>query len=123
MGAGSSLEAAFSLRGPIAAGTWRLVGDGIILEPVDVTFEIIWRHGGADDVLATFEHHFDPLPNSAYVAQAFEDTAEVDAVDASSGDLLVLRYSGQSASLQMAYIPDGEGDHAGGRIPFIELPR
>jgi hypothetical protein len=124
VGAGSSLEAAFALREPIAAGTWHLVADGIIIEPVDVRFQILWRHadGSSDTELAAFTHHFDPLDGGVYHAQAYEQTAEVDAVAALAGDGLVLRYTGDSESLGMAYVPNGDGDIAGGRIPFIELP-
>lgn len=125
MGAGGSLEAAYTrLREPIPAGTWRLVADGIIIEPVDVTFEILLRPAAGPDIeLAVFEHHFEPLPGSAYEAQPFEATAEVDEVEAGPDDQLIFRYSGESASLPMAYVPNGDGEILGGRIPFIEFPR
>lgn len=122
MGAGRSLEAAYTLSGPIPAGTWTLVADGIILQAVDVTFEIVWRHGGSDTVLASFEQHFDPLPDGGYRAQAYERTAEIDEVAATAGDLLVFRYAGRNSELMMAYIPNGDGDLVGGRIPFLDLP-
>lgn len=125
MGAGSSLEAAYSLADPIPAGTWRLIADGIILESVDVTFDLLVRpaDGSADRTLATFTHHFDPLPGGAYQAQPYEDTAEVGAVDPEEGDQLIFRYRGESAGLPMAYVPNGDGAITDGRIPNIELPR
>jgi hypothetical protein len=125
VGAGGSLEAAYTrLRDPIPAGTWRLVADGIIIEPVDVRFEILLRPAAGPDIeLAAFEHHFEPLPGSVYEAQPFEATAEVDEVEPRPDDRLIFRYSGESESLQMAYIPNGDGELLGGRIPFIELPR
>lgn len=124
MGAGGSLEATFSLRGPIAAGTWRLVADGIILDAVDVTFEILWRRDGADDTVLLFaEQRFEPLPDGTYTAQAYEVTAEAGEVAAEVDDLLVFRYSGENSDLPMAYVPNGDGEHAGGRIPFIDLPQ
>ncbi len=129
MGAGSSpLEAAYSLRAPIPAGTWRLVADGIIIEPVDVRFDLLWRHawrhadGSADTELATFMRHFDPLAGGVYEAQPYEETAGVEAVATVAGDQLVFRYNGQSASMAMAYIPNGDGETRGGRIPYIDLP-
>ncbi len=125
MGAGSSLEAAYTLAEPIPAGTWRLVADGIIIEAVDVTFELLVRpaDGSSDRVLATFNHHFDPLPGGVYEAQPFEETAEVGAVDPADGDRLIFRYRGVSAGLAMAYVPNGDGALTDGRIPYIELPR
>jgi len=125
VGAGSSLEAAYSLDSGFPAGTWRLVADGIILEAADVRFEILVRRGdgSGDQQVATFTHHFDPLPGGEYRAQPYEDTAEVEAVAATDGDALVLRYSAESAGLPMAYIPNGDGALTDGRIPYIDLPR
>jgi hypothetical protein len=112
------------LRGPIPAGTWRLIADGIILDSVDVRFSILLRPGDGpgQTELAAFTQHFDPLDGGEYRAQAYEETAELDAVDAAAGDQLVLRYTGTSSSAQMAYIPNGDGETTGGRIPYIELP-
>lgn len=122
MGAGRSLEAGYVLSGPIDAGSWGFVGDGIITESVDVTFELLLRTAAADQVLATWQHHFDPLPGGEYRAQAFADGADLDRVDASDGDQLVLRYTGDGSDLMMAYIPNGDGDALGGRIPYLDLP-
>ena len=122
MGAGRSLEAAYQLKGPIDAGTWRLVADGICLEPVDVTFEILWRSRGDDQLLASWQEHFDPRPDGEYRAQPFEETTDLEGVDASSGDQLVFRYTGENSDLTMAYVPNGDGELTGGRIPFIDLP-
>lgn len=110
------------MRGPIAAGTWRLVGDGIIIEPVDVRFEILWRESAGDHVLATFDHHFEP-PASGFDAVAYEATDEAPAADASAGDQLILRITGTSSTSPSAYIPNGDGASHNGRIPFIELPQ
>ena len=123
MGAGGSLEAGFTLRGPIAAGTWHLVGDGIISETVDVTFEVIWRTAaGADTVLATFEHRFEPLPNSSFDATPYEADATGIAAAAVSGDRLILRITGRNSTENMAYVPNGDGFLTDGRIPNLTLP-
>ena len=53
----------------------------------------------------------------------YEARAQAAAVDVQDGDLLVFRYTGQSASLGMAYVPNGDGPRTGGRFPFIDLPR
>ena len=105
MGTGGPLEAAFTLAGPIGAGTWRLVADGIIIEDVDVRFELIWRATSGDDVLATWDHHFTAVPGD-FRAQPFEATADVEPVGAAAGDRLVFRYASTGgATVAMAYTP------------------
>ncbi len=122
MGAGRSLEAGYELDGPIDAGRWTLVADAIIIEPVDVTFELLLRQGGDDQVLATWQHHFEPRADGEYRAQPFEEGADVPRVDAGAGDRLVLRYTGEGSDVMMAYIPNGDGQLLGGRIPYLDLP-
>ena len=123
MGVGDPLEAEYTLVASIPAGTWRLVADGIIIEPVDVRFELFWRSAAGDSVLATFDHHFDPWGNGNFDAVPFEDTRDLEAVPAAAGDELVLRYSAMNATIGMAYIPNGDGAEHNGRIPFVELPQ
>ena len=126
MGVGDSqLEAPFTLRGPIPAGTWHLVGDGAVLASVDVRFELIWRAGAdapADVVLASFDHHFDPQP-SGFDAVAFEAQAAGPAAAARAGDQLVLRITASNTASSTAFIPNGDGANANGRIPFVDLPQ
>lgn len=108
----------------VPAGTWRLVADGIIIMPVDVTFEILWRRDGRDDVqLAMWEHHFDPLGDGNFDAQPFDETASADAITYEPGDQLIFRYTGTGTDHEMAYIPNGDGAEQNGRIPFIDLPQ
>jgi hypothetical protein len=115
-------EAEFSLLANVVAGPWLWVGDGIITRPVDVTFEILWRKAAGGDVaIATFQHHFDPLP-SGFAAQAYEATAPGPAITFAAGDQVILRYSGATTDTPSAYIPNGDGFRANGRIPFIDLP-
>lgn len=122
MGTGGPLEAAFTLFGPIDAGTWHIVADGIVIQEVDVLLEILWRHGGQDRTIASWQHHFTPLA-SGFDAQPFEATAAAAAVPAQAGDVLVFRYSAVGgATVAMAWIPNGDGARTHGRIPFIELP-
>lgn len=130
MGVGDSqLEAAFALRGPIPAGTWHLVGDGAIIASVDVRFELIWRSrgadggtGGTDVVLASFDHHFDPQA-SGFDAVAFEGDAAGPAAAARAGDQLVLRFTASNTTASTAYVPNGDGAQANGRIPYVDLPQ
>ena len=123
MGAGRSLEAAYPLSGSLPGGSWAFVLDGICLQSVDVRFELIHRPAGGDDrELAAFDRHFEPLEGGEYRAQPFEHAEELAAVDAASGDQLVLRYTGDGSELMMAWIPNGDGALTGGRIPYLDLP-
>lgn len=107
----------------VPAGTWHLIGDGIILEPVDVHFEILLRRTGAPDVgIVAWDQHFEPLPGNSFKAQALDLDAAGIAIDFESGDAIVFRYTGQSAANVNAYIPNGEAGTADGRNPAVILP-
>ncbi len=127
MGVGDPLEAAIVIDHPIPAGTWRLVGDGIIIAPVDVQFDLIRRRPPNNDLpIATFVHHFDPPMDSGqrFNAVAYEETKSAAAVpDVKPGDRLVLRFKTSSPNGGAPYIPNGDGDNAKGRIPSVELPK
>jgi hypothetical protein len=118
----SQIEAAFALRGPVSAGTWHLVGDGEVIASVDIRYDLIWRSGGTDVVLATFNHHFDPQP-SGFDAVAFEDQVAGPAANAHDGDQLVLRFTASNTSAPTAFVPNGDGPSSNGRIPFVDLPQ
>jgi hypothetical protein len=122
VGPGGSQEAAFALKGSVGAGTYHLVLDSIIIKPVDVTFDLIWRSGATDISLATWTQHFDPLPGASYDAQPFEFDEPCGAITFKAGDQLVFRYTGANTTSTEAYIPNGDGSHANGRIPNISLP-
>jgi hypothetical protein len=122
VGAGRSLEADYQLSGAVGAGSWSFVLDGICLESVDVTFELLLRASDDDTRLAAFTQHFDPVDGGGYTAQAFEHTEELARVEAADGDRLVLRYTGEGSDLMMAWIPNGDGESTGGRIPYLDLP-
>ena len=123
MGSGGSQEAPYTLKGPVKAGTYHLVMDAIIIKPVDVTFDLIWRRGSTDMSLATWQQHFDPLPGANYDAQPFEYDESCGAIAWKSGDQLVFRYSGANTISAEAYIPNGDGSNASGRMPYIVLPK
>lgn len=124
MGAGGSLEAAYSLSGtgPIKAGTWAIVGDGLIFASCDVTFAVLWRTTSGDTTVATFTHHFDPGP-AVGDAVLYDDTAAGTAVTPGSGDQLVLHLSVEGSPDQSTlYGLNGDGPVTGGRQPFLTLP-
>jgi hypothetical protein len=125
VGVGDPLEASYRLAGPIDAGVWRLIGDGIVLADVDVRFEIIWKAaGGAETVIVAFDHHFDrPEGDDAFRAVPFDGEATAPAIDAASGDTLTLRITAvASPRTGPVFIPNADGELAGGRIPSIALP-
>jgi hypothetical protein len=101
-------------------GSWHLVGDGIALAPLDMRFDVLWRSGGTDRMVVSFQHHFDPTKDSS--AARFDADASGQAVAAKAGDLLVLRMTANSSIAGAAYIPNADGEHANGRIPSITLP-
>jgi hypothetical protein len=125
IGPGGSLEAAYLLSGPIKAGNWHLVGDGIVFQPVDVTFDVLWRDSGnVDHPIVSFTHHFDPQP-SGFNAVEYEDNALGVAAKAKGNDQLILRMSAAAGTYpdgSMLWIPNGDGPNAQGRDPSLTLP-
>jgi hypothetical protein len=122
VGPGGSQDAAFDLRASVHAGTYHVTCDAIITDPVDVTFTLIWRRGASDTTLAQWTRHWDPLPGGGYDAQPYEVDMAAPAIDFRDGDQLVFRYAGANATKQEAFIPNGDGPHANGRLPSITLP-
>lgn len=122
MGPGGSQEAAYDLRAAVHAGTYHVECDAIIIGPVDVTFTLIWRRDQTDTNLAQWTRHWDPLPGGGYDAQAYEVNEATPAIDYQAGDQLVFRYAASNTTTPNAFIPNGDGARANGRIPSITLP-
>ena len=124
MGVGDPLEASYTLAGPIAAGSWHLIGDGLILATVDVRFDVLWRSSAGDHVIATFTNHFvQPTGAQAFNAVLLDADAPGVAAAAVAGDLLVLRMTATASMASgPAYIPNADGPHTNGRIPSLTLP-
>lgn len=129
----STLEAAFSLRAPIPAGTWGLVGDGIVLGSgvtnVTMLFEGRWRRAGAADdrndvVLWSVQNTFvrDPDPQRAFRAVPFTTQVQGQAAEAAPGDRLVLRFTALRGDSGATFVPNGDGRTTYGSIPRIDLP-
>lgn len=124
MGSGGSLDAEYTLKADVPAGAYHVICDNIIIRAVDVDFALIHRRDGADLVqLAAWRQHFEPLPGGQYSAQAYELDVEAPAIERRSGDQLVFRYTGTGSTVDMAFIPNGDGQRTGGRIPNLTLPR
>ena len=104
------------------AGRYHLVLDAIVVHPVDVTFDLIWRRGTVDTALAEWTTHFDPLQDGSFDAQPCERDVDGTAIDVLEGQL-VFRYGASASSAQDSYIPNGDGVRLNGRIPNITLPR
>lgn len=124
MGAGGSLEAAYDLKASVPAGDYHCIIDAIVIRPVDVTFDLIWRRDGVDMVLATWTEHYEPLPGVNFDAQPYEVDMPAQAIDFEPGDQFVFRYSGMNtATMSEAWIPNGDGTSANGRIPNFTFPK
>lgn len=123
MGPGGSQEAEFKLKASVPAGQYYVICDATIIKSVDVTFDLIWRSAEGDTILATWMQQFDPRPDGSFRAQAYELAVDAPAIDFEEGDELVFRYSGANTTVMMAFIPNGDGELNGGRIPNITLPR
>lgn len=104
------------------AGTYHFILDGIVTAKVDVEFELVVRRTGtADKVLTSWSQHFDPLP-TGYDAQAYEVDKACPEIDYEAGDELVFIYTASNTTKAEAWIPNGDGAKAKGRIPNITLP-
>lgn len=133
----STLEASFTLRKPLPAGTWGLIGDGIVLGDgvtnVTVLFEVRWRRAAAaaagddrsDVVLVSVQNTFvrDPDPNRSFRAVPFQTSAPGLAAAADPGDRLVLRFTALRGDSGAVFVPNGDGVTAFGRIPRLDLPQ
>jgi hypothetical protein len=95
--------------------------DCIVTTSIDVKFELMARVGADSFVLATWSKHFDPLA-TGYDAQPYEISKTADAISLVDGAQLVFRYSAPSSAKADAWIPNGDGNLAHGRIPNITLP-
>jgi hypothetical protein len=84
---------------------------------------VVYRPPTGDQVLTSISTHFDePTGPSQFDAQPFDADADLAAVPAQKGDLLVLRFSASGTGTGTAYIPNSDGARANGRIPSITLP-
>jgi hypothetical protein len=122
VGAGRSQEASYTLKAAVPAGTYHFVLDAIIVKPVDVTFDLIWRRDSTDIHLTTWTEHYAPLAGGSFDAQAFEYDQASPAIEWQHGDQLIFRYTGNAASAPSSYVPNGDGAFAHGRIPNLTLP-
>jgi hypothetical protein len=123
VGLGESQDAPFDLLASVPAGTYHVECDAIIIGTVDVAFSLIWRRGQTDTTLATWMQHWEPLPGGSYLAQPYELDVTAPAIDYRAGDQLVFRYAATTTTTPDAFIPNGDGSHASGRIPSITLPQ
>lgn len=117
----TSLDASFDLRASVPAGTYHVVCDAIITASVDTTFSLIWRRGTTDTTVAQWMRHWDAVPGN-FDAQAYELDIAGTAIDFQPGDQLVFRYAASNTTGIHAFIPNGDGVNAHGRIPNITLP-
>jgi hypothetical protein len=115
------------LPGPLHAGNWHLVGDGVVFDTCDVTFDVLLRASDGDHPIVSFQHHFVPPPAgpNEFDAVAYEaDGAGVAAAAVANVDQLVLRFSVTGAPTQPTlYVPNGDAASTHGRDPSLTLPK
>lgn len=104
------------------AGTYHVICDAIIVRAVDVKFDLIWRRGDQDSILGSWMQHFDPLGGGSFKAQPYEHDLDAQRIEFEPGDLFIFRYAGMGAMSSEAFIPNGDGERADGRIPNITIP-
>lgn len=130
-----TLEAAYTLYGPIAAGSWRLIGDGILtgagVTNISVQFDLRLRPRSAvadelDTVILTTQNTFQRDLQNPFAPVLFETTVSGIAAAAVAGDHLIWRIHAVRGDSGAMYIPNGDGDrngqYPGARIPRVELP-
>lgn len=131
-----TLEAAYTLFGPIAAGTWHLVGDGIMtgagVTNISVQFEVRLRPKAAvaeelDTILLTTQNTFVRDSQRPFAPVLFETSVAGIAAAAAPGDRLIWRVHALRGDSGAMYIPNGDGDrngqYPGARIPRLDLPQ
>ena len=132
-GSPSSLEAAYVLRDKVPAGTWDIIGDGLLLgngvTKMRVRFEVRTRAAGAvddsaDQLLVGVENVFVRDATTPLYAVPFQTQAQGVASDSQAGDKLVLRMTALTNDSDPGgmYIPNADGVYRLGRIPRIQLP-
>ena len=130
-----TLEAAYTLYGPIPAGRWRLIGDGILtgagVTNITVQFEVRLRPRAAvtdtqDKVLVSAQNTFQRDLQDPFAPVLFETAVDGLAADAVAGDRLIWRIHALRGDSGAMYIPNGDGDRRGqfpgARIPRLDLP-
>ena len=132
-----TLEAAYTLRGPLTAGIWHLVGDGVLtgtnVTNISVLFEVRVRPQAAvadelDKVVLATQNTFqrDADPQRAFAPVLFDAQVAGVAASAVAGDRLVLRIHALRGDSGAMYTINGDGDrrgmYPGARIPHLDLP-
>ncbi len=125
------VEAAYTLRAPLGAGTWGFVGDGILAggDRIRMRFEARLRPQGTlsgddsrDVVIAQTESLFVRNTSQPFAAVPFRGQAAGQAVSSQIGDLLVYRATVIGGDAGTMYILNGDGQKTGGTIPRLDLP-
>jgi hypothetical protein len=126
------IEAAYTLRGPIPAGLWGFVVDGIVagtgVQQATVLFEARLRPrnaGGSsqDQILASLQHTFLRDSGNPFSAVNFSSSVPGVAGAAQAGDFLVFRTTAVGGDPGAEYILNGDGLNANGSIPRLDLPQ
>ena len=128
MGVGNSLDASFTLRAPLQAGTWNLVGDGLITGDQVTEMQVTWELylSGPDDttlpiLLGSWDHVYVRNPNARFDAVKYEEKLQLQG-GGKAGDRLRLHITPQTGGATAFFLPNGDGVTTNGRIPHLDLP-
>lgn len=96
--------------------------DAVISGHCQIQFDLIWRRGSTDMLLATTTETYDPVQGN-FDAQPHEYDLTAPEVVFEAGDQFVFRYTAIEISGPEAYYPNGDGVLKNGRIPHFVLPK
>ncbi len=93
----------YRLPGPIAAGNYHLIADGLIVGTPQIRFDVLWRSQAGDQTIVSFTHQY---PSGA--AAPYEESKRGAAQPAQPGDLLVLMVTVLGPSMSSVFVPFSE---------------
>lgn len=103
MRVGYPLVVTYRLLGPIPAGNYHIVADGLIAGMPQIRFDVLWRTQTGDQTIVSFTHQY---PSGA--SAQYEASKMGAAQRAQAGDLLVLMVTVLGPTSSAVYVPFSE---------------
>lgn len=114
---------------PIPAGTWNLVGDGLIQGParvrqMTVQWQLVWhKSAGPEQVILSWDHTYVRDPAAPDNAIGYATSGPAAAVPIAPQDQLLMRMKITAGDADGLWAPNGDGSDRNGKIPHFELPQ